>query len=83
MQPEDLLRHLRQRPFRPFRVHLADGRTFDIRFPEINMVGKAFFDIGIPVPEDPDPVFDTTVTVPLAEITGVEVLTVPAPPVAP
>jgi hypothetical protein len=33
----DLLRH---RPFRPFRLHLTDGRRFDIVYPELNVAGR-------------------------------------------
>ena len=36
----DVLRqYARQQPFRPFRIHLASGRTYDIRHPEIVLGG--------------------------------------------
>jgi hypothetical protein len=65
---------LRQRPFQPFRVHVKDGRVFDIRFPKINMVLKDYFDIGIPVPNDPDPIYQSVVSVPWEEIDKIEFL---------
>ena len=34
MRPEDLRNFLRQKPFRPFRVTLTDGRIYEIRHPE-------------------------------------------------
>jgi hypothetical protein len=35
MRPEDVLRWLRAQPFRPFRITLNSGRTFDVRHPEM------------------------------------------------
>jgi hypothetical protein len=35
MTPQAILGYVRTEPFRPFRVHLASGRTFDIRHPEM------------------------------------------------
>ncbi len=29
-------------PFRPFRLHMASGKTFDIRHPEMIKLGKNF-----------------------------------------
>lgn len=34
MRPEDLLLWLRAAPFRPFRIWLVSGRSYDIRHPE-------------------------------------------------
>jgi hypothetical protein len=28
-------------PFRPFRLHMAGGRTFEVRHPEMIKVGKS------------------------------------------
>jgi hypothetical protein len=35
MTGEQLLQHLRTRPFVPFRMHLADGRTLPVAHPEL------------------------------------------------
>ena len=43
MSPQQLLQLLRQRPFKPFRVSLNDGRVFDIRYPDLNIVGMTWF----------------------------------------
>jgi hypothetical protein len=82
VQREELQRLLRQRPFQPFRIHLTDGRTYDIRFPEINLLGQTYLEVGIPVPNDPDPVYDYTVTVLLSWMTHVELLPVSSPTVS-
>ena len=34
MSPEQLRKSLRAAPFQPFRIHLADGRSFDVQHPE-------------------------------------------------
>jgi hypothetical protein len=57
MQAEQLREHLYRQPFRPFRVRVSDGRSFDIRFPDLNLVGESVFVIGIPAPDDPLPRF--------------------------
>ena len=33
--PQTVLEYVKAEPFRPFRIHLASGRTFDIRHPEM------------------------------------------------
>lgn len=43
MRPEDVLTWLRAAPFRPFRVTLESGRSFDIRHPEMMKGGQ---DVG-------------------------------------
>jgi hypothetical protein len=55
VQREDLRRLLRQRPFVPFRIHLKDGRVFEIRYPDVNLLGERVIDIGIPEPDKEDP----------------------------
>jgi hypothetical protein len=38
--PTQLLAYVKAEPFRPFRLHMASGRTFDICHPAMLMVGK-------------------------------------------
>jgi hypothetical protein len=77
--PDELLRLLRKRPFEPFRVHLTDGRVFDNRYPEMNLVGETFFDIGIPEPGRQDPFVESSVNVSLDRIGRIELLRAPEP----
>jgi hypothetical protein len=76
IQPEELYRILHQEPFQPLRVHLKDGRVFDIRHEHLATVGKTYFNIGIPLPNDPDPwpLYDYVETVDLVDIAHVEPL---------
>ena len=40
-------RYLTAEPFRPFRITLAGGRTFDIRHPEMVQVGRTTMTISL------------------------------------
>jgi hypothetical protein len=48
MTAEDLIELLEERPFTPFRLHLADGRVREIRHPEMAVVSESHIVIGIP-----------------------------------
>ena len=41
MRPDDLLLWVREIPFRPFRICLNSGRTYEIRHPEMLKVGRS------------------------------------------
>lgn len=47
MRRHELLEALRAVPFRPFRLHLSDGASFDIRHPEMLMVTRHSAIVGI------------------------------------
>jgi hypothetical protein len=47
MTSEDLIELLEERPFVPLRVHLSNGRTHDIRHPEMAIVGQDIIAIGV------------------------------------
>ena len=42
MTPQAVLGHVKAEPFRPFRIHMASGRTFDVRHPEMIKVLKSY-----------------------------------------
>ncbi len=72
MRSKDLLDHLHRRPFRRFRLVLTDGRSFEVRHPELAMVGSSTVAIALVQPRDPEPLHDRTVTVPLVDVLRVE-----------
>jgi len=74
MDRGELHRLLTQRPFRPFRMVLTDGRSFEVRYPAMNQLGSWFIKVGIPEPTGPDPICDHAEFVRLAEIARVEPL---------
>lgn len=41
-------------PFRPFRIKMASGQTFDIRHPEMIMIGRSSAKIYQSSDSDPD-----------------------------
>ena len=72
MRSEDIRDFLQRKPFQPFRLTLTDGRTYEVRHPEMAMVGRSSVAIGLPAANDPEPVFDRLVTVSLLHIMQVE-----------
>lgn len=42
LTPPQILTYVKAQPFRPFRLHMASGKSFDIRHPEMVKVGKTF-----------------------------------------
>jgi hypothetical protein len=77
MTQEDVQEVARRQPFEPFRVILTTGATYDIRHPDLIMVGRRAAIIGIT--NDPGgTAFDRTVKVDLFHVVGIEEL--PTPP---
>jgi len=71
MTDEDLKTVVRRQPFEPFRLTLTTGATFDIRHPELIMVGRRAAVIGLT--DDPNSLsFDRTVKVDLFHVVGIE-----------
>ena len=80
---DELRRRLRQRPLEPFRIHLTDGRTFDVRYPDLNLVFTTYALIGIPEVNEPDPFAERLEEVELALIRRIEPLPASAAPAVP
>ena len=72
MRSGDILSLVRTQPFRPFRMTLTDGRTYDVSHPTLAMVGRSTVTVGIPVPDEQEPVYDRLVTVSLLHVMQVE-----------
>jgi hypothetical protein len=79
MRPDDLHQLLRERPFRPFHLHLSNGRTHEVRHPELVVVGRTTAIIGNPAPDFPQPTFDDYTIITLLHVNDVELLPSPAP----
>jgi hypothetical protein len=54
MPPADLLQRVRLRPFEPFRIVTTDGTTYDIRHPDLVMVGLGSMVVGYPDASNPE-----------------------------
>ena len=72
MRQEDLLEVLRQRPFVPFRIHVTDGIVYEVRHPELVLVGRSRAVVFFPDPRRPPPAFDRFDMVSLLHITRLE-----------
>lgn len=72
MRPEDIRQFLTRTPFQPFIMTLTDGRTYEIRHPELAMVGRSSVAIGLPCDDQSELVYDRLVTVSLLHIMQVE-----------
>jgi hypothetical protein len=72
MRPEDIRELVRREPFRAFRITLTDGRSYDVRHPELAMVGRSTVAIGLPANGRDEPIYDRLVTVDLPHIMQTE-----------
>lgn len=54
MSPQEFLKYVKAEPFRPFRIRMNSGRTFDIRHPEMIGVTKMALVIFSSVSDNPD-----------------------------
>src|SRR5437773_7263826 len=68
MSPKGLLQALRRRPFEPFRIQVSDGTTYDVRHPELVMVGLGAVIIGVPATDQPYPIYERSETVSLGHV---------------
>jgi hypothetical protein len=50
MRRDDLLNILKRRPFKPFRVTVSTGETFDVTHPEMMLIAETFVAIAMPRP---------------------------------
>jgi hypothetical protein len=82
MERESFRQLLRQRPFQPFRIVVNDGRIFEVRHPEMNLLARSYVKIGVPESAGSDPICDHTEFVPLSKIVRVETLPSAIPPLA-
>lgn len=68
--PHDVLKYLREVPFRPFQIHMASGKTYEIRHPEMVRVGRGVLIVFSYVSDDPE-IFDRWDTVSLMLIENI------------
>jgi hypothetical protein len=80
MAPEELRDALRQQPFEPFRLVMTDGNGFEIRHPDLLMVGKRTAVVGL-TGQPGQSFYERTIKVDLLHVIRIEPLEAsPAPP---
>ncbi|HEV3255776.1 MAG TPA: hypothetical protein VG013_02735 [Gemmataceae bacterium] len=78
MSLEDLRDIVRKHPFRPFRLFVSDGAAYEVRHPDLIMLGKRSVAIGLT--HDPmATAYDRLAQIDLLHVTRVEPLEAPAP----
>ncbi len=78
MTQEELHETAHRQPFEPFRVILTTGATYDIRHPDLILVGRRSAIIGM-TNEPNGTAYDRTIKVDLLHIVGIEELPVTPP----
>jgi hypothetical protein len=66
---EEIRNLQKQAPFRPFRLHMSDGRVFNIRHPEQFMVLRDKIVLGLPETAE---ILERTENLSMLHITSVE-----------
>lgn len=79
MHPEEVVTALHKRPFVPFRLHVADGSSYDVRHPELLMVTMRAAYIGVP-PDPPGLLPARAVVISLGHVSRLEELPAVTPP---
>jgi hypothetical protein len=69
--PEDVQRRLQQRPFQPFFLHLTDGSQFEVRHPDLILLGRRSLILGLT--SDPNQtLYDRAVDIDLLHVVQME-----------
>ena len=72
MRPDDIRQLLQRQPFEAFRIFLVDGTTYDIRDPDLIVVGRSALEIGFPAARLSKPLLHREVLVALLHVTRLE-----------
>ena len=76
MTPQEVLNFVKAQPFRPFRIRMNSGRSFDVHHPEVVRVGRRDVLIFTFISDSPD-VYDRRENVSLLLIESLSPLEAP------
>lgn len=79
MTHEEVYEAARRQPFEPFRLILTTGAAYDIRHPDLIMVGRRSAVVGV-TNEDNGAAYDRTIKVDLLHVVAIEELPVTRSP---
>jgi hypothetical protein len=71
MSPDFIRKLLQAKPFEPFRIHLIDGQSYEVRHPEMVLVGYRSITLGIPRRNN-DLIYQSVVHISLINIGRIE-----------
>ena len=80
MRHQELVDALRTQPFRPFRIHVSDGASYEVRHPDLVWVALAYAVVGAPAAADVPPRIQRHDVVDLSHITRLEQMETPTSP---
>ena len=78
MTPKEMISIVFAEPFRPFRIHMASGKTYEIRHPEVIQMGKSSLTLFTPLLEGEQEGNELWKKISLLLIESIEPLDVPA-----
>ena len=76
---DDIQSRVRERPFVPLRIVTSAGPMFDIRHPDLIMVGRRSLAIGTASPDNPTQ-YEQITRVPILHVTALQDLPSPTTP---
>lgn len=77
MAPGEMLAAVQKRPFQPFRLHLSNGSSYDVRHPEMVIVGQRTSVLGYPRDDATELISTKLVYVDMLHVTHLEELEQP------
>lgn len=77
MRQQELLQALQTRPFRPFRLHVADDASYDVHHPDLVLSTPAYAIVGFPAADNAPPAIERHDVVDLFHVTRIEPLESP------
>ncbi len=80
MRSEELAERKLQQPFQPFRLYVAGGTTYEIRQPQLLWVLRDHVLVFFPDKRRPLPAMERHESIPLEDITRLELIELPVEP---
>ena len=78
MFPDEFVKFVRTKPFRPYRIRLTDGRCHDIVHPDMAvLVGFGSLIVGVPAKDKQKPDVEEEILISLTHVTQVEFVEFP------
>lgn len=76
MSPHEIVKHLKRDAFRPFRMHMSDGTSYDVRHPEMAIVTR--FEVVVALEPDSEGLAERTMFCDPLHVTRIEPLSASA-----
>jgi hypothetical protein len=74
IRPQEIRDLLKKQPFRPFRIHMSNGKSYDVQHPELALVTRSEIVVSQPVPGSADPMGEGIHLVSVLHINSIEIL---------